>query len=183
MIVLHHTGSHSLGSALFTLTALKLGRRSAKHNPNSLGVGVPYLVARDGRIFRLFKDDRRFGRHTIGLNHSAIGIENVGNKHRPLSRAQLAQNVKLVTFIAMRYPIRYLLGHREVYQMARTPYYLEAVPGYCSSKSDPTWLTLRLVRKDVAHLDLDAPPTDPPILRNCQDMFRYFKELRRQRTR
>ncbi|MFH2006148.1 MAG: peptidoglycan recognition family protein [bacterium] len=179
LVVLHHTGSLSLRSALNTLTALQLGHRRGIQVPGSLGVGVPYLVARDGTIYRLFKDDRRFGRHAIGLNHSAIGIENVGTKRGGLTARQLRQNVALVRYIALRYPLRYLVGHREVYQMARTPYYLEAVPGYCSNKGDPSAQTLRLVRRQLKELDIAGPPTGQPVLKNCRDMFRYFKRQRR----
>jgi hypothetical protein len=184
MVVIHNTGSTNLSSALYTLRARRLGKRSGRHLiSGTLGVGVPYLTARDGRIFRLFRDDARFGRHTIGLNHSAVGIENVGNRHHPLTPRQLEVNARLVELLALRYPIRWLIGHREVYQMVRTRYYLEAVPGYCSNKIDPTWSTLRTLRRRLAYLGLRGPPAPPPRLTDCRDMFRYFKQVRRRRRR
>lgn len=183
MVVLHHTGGLSLRSALYTLTSLRLGSRAGLTRPTSLSVGVPYLVARSGRVYRLFTDDDRFGRHTIGLNHSAIGVENVGTKRSGFTAAQIESNVRLVQYLAMRYPLRYLIGHREVYQMARTPYYLEAVPKYCSNKNDPTWRALRLIRKRAQPLGLVGPPTTRPVLKGCRDMRRYFKRRRAARRR
>jgi len=183
MVVLHHTGGLSLRSALFTLTSLRLGSRAGLTRPTSLSVGVPYLVARTGRVYRLFSDDDRFGRHTIGLNHSAIGVENVGTKRSGFTAAQLEANVRLVKYLAMRYPLRYLIGHREVYQMARTPYYLEAVPSYCSNKNDPTWRALHRIRKRSLPLGLVGPPTTRPVLKDCRGMRRYFKRQRAARRR
>lgn len=179
MVVLHHTGGLSLRSALYTLTSLRLGRRAGLTHPTSLSVGVPYIVARNGRVYRLFKDDDRFGRHIIGLNHSAIGVENVGTKRSGFTAAQLVSNVRLVQYLALRHPLRYLLGHREVYQMARTPYYLEAVPRYCSNKNDPTWRALRYIRRSTRSLGLASPPTTRPVLKDCRAMRRYFKQQRR----
>jgi len=179
MVVLHHTGGLSLRSALYTLTSLRLGSRAGLIHPTSLSVGVPYLIARNGLVYRLFADDDRFGRHTIGLNHSAIGVENVGTKRSGFTAAQIKSNVLLLQYLAMRYPLRYLIGHREVYQMARTPYYLEAVPQYCSNKKDPTQRALRRIRKHTASLGLAAAPTTRPILKNCREMRRYFKQRRR----
>lgn len=183
MVVLHHTGGLSLRSALYTLTSLRLGSRAGLTRPTSLSVGVPYLVARNGRVYRLFKDDDRFGRHTIGLNHSAIGVENVGTKRSGFTAAQIKTNVRLLQYLAMRYPLRYLIGHRDVYQMARTPYYLEAVPKYCSNKNDPTWRALRRIRKRAASLGLAGAPTTRPVLKSCRAMRRYFKQQRRAARR
>lgn len=183
MVVLHHTGGLSTRSALYTLTSLRLGSRAGLTRPTSLSVGVPYLVARSGRVYRLFKDDDRFGRHTIGLNHSAVGVENVGTKRSGFTAAQIKANVQLLQYLAMRYPLRYLIGHREMYQMARTPYYLEAVPRYCSNKNDPTWRALRRIRKRVQPLGLAGPPTTRPVLKGCRDMRRYFKRQRRAARR
>lgn len=183
IVVLHHTGSTDLRSALYTLRSPRLGRRGRLQNPRSLGVGVPYLVSRTGTIYRLFAEDRRFGRHTIGLNHSAVGIENVGDQHHPMTAVQVERDAQLVRFLALRYPLRYLIGHREVYQMARTPYYLEAEPGYCTSRRDPTLGALRAVRARVGLLGLAPPPSDRPLLRSCPAMFHYFKQIRAHRRR
>ncbi len=184
IIVVHHTGSTNLQSALYTLRAKRLGRRQGRHLIfGTLGVGVPYVTGRNGWVYRLFADDRRFGRHTIGLNHSAIGIENVADRHHPMTPAQIDVNVRIIEYIALRHPIRWLIGHREVYQMAHTRYYLEAVPGYCSSKSDPTHQALRAIRKRVAFLGLSGPPTTRPVLTGCRAMFRYFKRQRQRHHR
>ncbi len=67
--------------------------------------------------------------------------------------------------------------------MARTPYYLEAVPRYCSNKNDPTWRALARIRKLTAHLGLAGPPTTRPVLKGCRDMRRYFKQRRRTARR
>lgn len=180
MVVIHYTGSLSLPSALHTLRARRLGTGpEAARQPESVSVGVPYVVDRDGTIYRLFDDDARFGRHTIGLNHSAMGIENVGDRRHPFTPAQLQANARLVEYAALRHPLRWLIGHREVYQMARTSYYLEAIPRYCSDKNDPAWKCLRTLRARLTHLGLDGPPPDRPMLRTCKDMLRYFGQVRR----
>lgn len=53
---------------------------------SALNVSTQFLVDRDGTIFRLLPDTT-FARHVIGLNHLAIGIENIGCDDMPVTQA------------------------------------------------------------------------------------------------
>ena len=55
-------------------------------------------------------------RHVIGLNHYAIGIENIGgiDGKDDLTEAQVKANAFLVCFLKNKYPeIKYVIGHNE----------------------------------------------------------------------
>ena len=59
-------------------------------------IGYHFLIDRDGTIYQLLPDTT-FARHVIGLNHSAIGIENIGDGNKyPLTDAQLKANIELI---------------------------------------------------------------------------------------
>ncbi len=82
-------------------------------NVSGLNVSSQFLVDRDGTIFRLLPETT-MARHVIGLNHCAIGVENVGGTEElPLTKAQVRANVKLVQYLAKKYNIEYLIGHYE----------------------------------------------------------------------
>src|SRR6185295_6757423 len=90
-----------------------------------VNVSSHYLVDRDGTIYRL-QPETRFARHCIGLNHIAIGIENVGDEAKfPLTDAQVTADAALVRDLATRFPITHLLGHYEVMGFKDNPYYVE----------------------------------------------------------
>ena len=116
---------------------------------SQLNVSVPYLVDRDGTIYRLMPDTI-MARHVIGLNHCAIGIENVGDgKDAPLTEAQLQANAQLIRHLADQYPIEYLIGHHEYQRFVGHDLWKEKDPTYLTEKDDPgdnfmTQLRLRL---------------------------------------
>ena len=87
-----------------------------------------FLVDRDGTIYRL-QPETRLARHCIGLNHIAIGIENVGDEHKhPLTDAQVDADAALVRDLAARFPITHLLGHYEVMKFRADPLLRRARP-------------------------------------------------------
>ncbi len=98
-------------------------------------------------------------RHCIGLNHIAIGVENIGDgaKH-PLTDAQVRANADLVRHLASRFPITHLIGHHESNDMRRHPYWREREPAYGNRKPDPGESFLRRVRARVADLGLEGAP-------------------------
>jgi len=54
-----------------------------------LNVSAHFLVDRDGTIYQLMPETR-MARHAIGVNHLAIGVENVGDERKwPLTEAQM----------------------------------------------------------------------------------------------
>jgi len=79
------------------------GAREEISSAGALNVSSQYLVDRDGTIYQLLPE-QTMARHTIGLNHVAIGIENVGNgTDLPLTDAQLASNVAIVSYLSGKY--------------------------------------------------------------------------------
>src|SRR5579862_3187253 len=79
VIVLHYTGGGSAKAtrAYFDPAELEPGRKELLRG-GKVNVSSHFLVDRDGTIYRL-QPETRFARHCIGLNHVAIGIENVGD--------------------------------------------------------------------------------------------------------
>ena len=155
VIVLHYTDGDSAAAtrAYFDNVRIEAGRK-ALARAGAVNVSSHFLVDRDGTIYRL-QPETRFARHCIGLNHIAIGIENVGDgdKH-PLTDAQVAADAALVRDLAARYPITHLFGHYEVMKLRGTPLYVERDPGYHNDKPDPGARFMAAVRERVADLDL-----------------------------
>ena len=79
MIVLHYTagGSAQGTRSYFDHPEIEASARSCVA-AGKVNVSSHYLVDRDGTIYQL-QPETRFARHCIGLNHLAIGVENVGD--------------------------------------------------------------------------------------------------------
>jgi beta-N-acetylhexosaminidase len=124
---------------------------------SALNVSAHYLIDRDGTIYQLMPDNW-MARHVIGLNYSAIGIENVGgeeNKKEDLTQAQIKANIALVKYLKAKYPsIEYLIGHYEYREMEKNPLWLERDAGYRTKKADPGEKFLQAVREGVKDLAL-----------------------------
>ena len=160
MIVVHYTAIPTLKATLATFAPLEIdaGRELVARN-GRLNVGIQYVVDRDGRIYSLYPETV-IARHVIGLNHVAIGIENVGDAdlggpaaRAPLTPAQLAANVALVRDLVRRHPtIEFLIGHheyRDVEHPAHPAHRLfhEAIEGYRTEKVDPGKRFMRHLRR------------------------------------
>lgn len=157
VLVLHHTGANTAKSTLYTFEPARLAGRPELQRGGVVNVSAHFLVDRDGTIHRL-QPETRYARHCIGLNHTAIGIENVGDdKQWPLTDAQVAANIALVRDLARRFPITHLLGHHEVAGFARHAYYIERDPKYTNQKPDPGAPFMARVRAAVADLKLAGP--------------------------
>lgn len=155
VIVLHYTGGGSAKATrnYFDRTKIEAGRKELA-KAGAVNVSSHFVVDRDGTIYRL-QPETQFARHCIGLNHLAIGVENVGDeKQYPLTRSQVDANAALVRDLARRFPITHLLGHHEVMQFRDHPYYVELAPGYRNTKGDPGEAFMRRVRERVADLGL-----------------------------
>ena len=102
----------------------------------------------------------RIARHVIGLNHLAIGIENVGGiEGYPLTQAQVEANVALVRHLKAAWPgITHLIGHHEYQEMEGHPYFQETDPTYRTVKPDPGADFMVRVRARVADLALEGTP-------------------------
>lgn len=163
-IVVHFTGggSHAGTFNYFDRLTVEAGRaRTAA--AGAVNVSAHFIVDRDGTIYRLMPETW-FARHCIGLNHVAIGIENVGDGQRwPLTPEQIAANAWLVRDLVARYPtITHLLGHHEYRRMEGHPYFVERQPRYRNRKPDPGASFMRELRAEVADLALAEPPPETP---------------------
>jgi N-acetyl-anhydromuramyl-L-alanine amidase AmpD len=125
---------------------------------SGLNVSSQFMVDRDGTIYKLLPETT-MARHVIGLNHCAIGIENVGGSERqPLTKAQLKSNIKLVRYLTEKYEIDYLIGHYEYTLFENHPLWLEKDSGYRTVKTDPGPEFMNKVRKAVDDLNFKPLP-------------------------
>lgn len=152
MIVLHWTciSSFDVTFRIFNTTTLPANRRDKL--PGDLNVSSHFLVDRDGRIYQLMPETW-MARHVIGLNHYAIGIENVGgvDEKDDLTEEQAKSNAFLVCHLKSKYPnIKYVIGHNEYLKFAKTPLWLEKDPTYQTEKTDPGPTFVRKVKKLLA---------------------------------
>lgn len=155
VIVLHYTGGGSAKAtrAYFDNVRIERGRKDLAR-AGAVNVSAHFLVDRDGTIYQL-QPATRFARHCIGLNHVAIGIENVGDGDKlPLTDAQVVADAALVRDLAARYPITHLLGHSEVMKFRDDPLFIERDPTYKNVKPDPGDAFMAKVRARVADLHL-----------------------------
>jgi hypothetical protein len=144
MIVVHYTELANLADSLATFKPDTLPRgRTDIAGHGDVNVGVHYVIAKDGTVDQL-QPENVIGRHTIGFNWCAIGIEMVARNEKELTDAELLSCATLCAWIASRHPsIEYLIGHHE-YVRKDLPHfalYLEkdAFPRpFCSSRPPAT---------------------------------------------
>jgi beta-N-acetylhexosaminidase len=121
---------------------------------SALNVSAHFMVKRDGTIYRLM-DETTMARHIIGLNYTAIGIENVGgqNNKANLTPAQLKANIALIQYLKEKYKtIDYLIGHYEYTHFIEHPLWLEKDPNYRTVKYDPSPVFMQALRQRFPHL-------------------------------
>lgn len=155
MVIVHWTGSPTLRSALATFRPERLRGRPELARAGAVNVSAHYVVDRDGTIYHLVPDDR-MARHAIGLNRSALGIENVGGPGSPLTEAQLAANAWLVRELKAKHPgLECLIAHREYGRFRGTPLWEERDGKYFTGKQDPDPGFMKRLRAQVADLGLE----------------------------
>ncbi|TMU56440.1 peptidoglycan recognition family protein [Flagellimonas algicola] len=160
MIVLHWTAIPTLQGSFeaFENPTLPNWRPDIK-GVSGLNVSTQFLIDRDGTIYRLM-DETTMARHVIGLNHCAIGVENVGGTaETPLTKAQLKSNIYLVAYLAGKYNIDYLIGHYEYTLFENHPLWLEVDDGYRTEKTDPGTDFMEKVRKASKRFNFKPVPT------------------------
>ncbi|TVZ14247.1 N-acetylmuramoyl-L-alanine amidase [Maribacter sp. MAR_2009_72] len=159
MIVLHWTVIPTFKESFeaFDLEILPNWRPDIK-DISGLNVSSQFMVDRDGTIYQLLPETT-MARHVIGLNHCAIGIENVGGTNElPLTKAQLKANIWLVGYLKKKYDIDYLIGHYEYTRFENHPLWLEKDEGYRTIKTDPGDDFMKKVRRAVRDLDFKPLP-------------------------
>lgn len=160
IIVLHWTAIDDLESSFRAFDReIMPGSRALLSGAGQVNVSIQFLVSRDGTIYRLMPENW-MARHVIGLNYGAIGVENVGGAggEDNLTDAQVEANVRLVRYLAKRYPtIEYLVGHSEYLEFEGHPLWQEQDPNYRTSKIDPGDRFMSAVRARVSGLELKGP--------------------------
>lgn len=153
IIVIHYSVLPSLKSVLSLFSQDEINpQRSRLLSQGKVNVGVHYVVDYNGDIYSLLPTSI-MGRHTIGFNHTSIGIENVGTGEDALTKEQIQANAKLIHYLTKKHPsITYLIGHME-YMNRTYPHFslfLEKVEDYTPSiKIDPGWGFLKSLRKTL----------------------------------
>lgn len=160
IVVLHWMAIDSLEVSLKAFEPELLTKeRDDLGSGGRVNVSVHFLVDYDGTVYRLMPENW-MARHVIGLNLSAIGVENVGGGDEidNLTDAQVEANVRLVRYLAEKYPsIDYLIGHSEYRAFEGHPLWLEQDEDYRTDKPDPGRRFMREVRLAVADLGLRGP--------------------------
>jgi len=138
MIVLHWTAVSSFEDSFKRFKQVHLfSDRTDISKAGLLNVSAHFLIDKDGTIYRLM-DETTMARHVIGLNHCAIGIENVASGKGDLSEAQVRANISLVRYLKNRYStIKYLIGHYEYTDFENSDLFKELDKSYRTEKDDP----------------------------------------------
>lgn len=163
IIVLHWTAIDDFEASFRAFDRETLAGRPDLDSAGHVNVSIQFLVDRDGTLYRLMPETH-MARHVIGLNYSAIGVENVGGGGGldNLTYAQIRANVRLVRYLAEKYPtIQHLIGHSEYRLLETSPLWLEKEPGYRTTKTDPGDRLMGAVRAGVADLKLKGPSDTP----------------------
>jgi len=155
IIVIHWTASNDFDASMdrFIRPTLSCDRTDI-NKASSLNVSAHFMVDRDGKIYRLM-DETRMARHVIGLNHCAIGIENVGGEGNAnnLTPSQLQANLELIRYLEDKYAsIDYLIGHYEYTDFTKHPLWLEKDNSYRTIKHDPSPSFMQELRLHFPHL-------------------------------
>jgi hypothetical protein len=167
VIVVHYTAVPTLEATMRVFAPDSLRGRPYINNAGKANVGVQFLVDQDGTIYQTMPDNY-FARHCIGLNHCAIGFENIGmgditeaglrgepQENKELTLAQLKSNVHLIRYLKQKYPgIEILIGHQEYRQLEEPShpgfeYFFESDPEYRTEKSDPGDRFLKALRDEL----------------------------------
>jgi len=156
MVVVHWTAIYSLEKSFKYMSreSMYAGRKKlAKAGKNN--IAVHFLIGRKGEILRLMPENW-IGRHTIGLNRHAIGIENVGGPKALLNEAQLKANTRLIRYLTKKHGLKYMIGHSEYREFEKTPIWEEKDDNYRTHKIDPGDKFMRKLRKNLADLKLKS---------------------------
>jgi N-acetyl-anhydromuramyl-L-alanine amidase AmpD len=151
IIVLHWTCIPSLKNTFRVFDSISFPPNSPRRKelPDDLNVSSHFLVDRDGSIYQLMPETW-MARHVIGLNHYAIGIENIGGEEGRdnLTQEQARSNAFLICYLRKKYPsIIHIIGHNEYFNYKNTPLWLEKDPNYYTDKIDPGPTFVKKVKK------------------------------------
>lgn len=176
MIVVHWTAIPTLEASYqaFYEPALPTSRATIGQ-ASPLNVSVPYLIDRDGTVYELMTDTL-FARHVIGLNHCAIGIENVGDGNEyPLTEAQFRANLQLIRQLLTKYDIDYVIGHHEYQHFIGHPLWKELDANYLTEKDDPGDEFMERLRSELSGFNLLPIPQLDTIQQGIAGQVRWYE--------
>jgi N-acetylmuramoyl-L-alanine amidase len=159
IVVIHHTAFATLEQSFqyFDRTRIE-GSREELARAGDVNVSAHFLVDLDGKVYRLMPETW-MARHCIGLNHVAIGIENVGGAPNVrLTEAQVDANAALIRDLKQRHDIVLVIGHHEYRKLEREPWFLERDASYRTTKVDPGPDFMRKVRARIKTPRVLTPP-------------------------
>ena len=160
MIVVHWTAIPTFKKSFAAFDPIKLPNwRPEIANASSLNVSTQFLIDQDGTIYRLLPETT-MARHVIGLNHCAIGIENVGGlEDKPLTKKQLEANIKLIKYLKNKYDdIDYVIGHYEYTLFENHDLWLEKDAAYRTEKTDPGKQFITNIRSSLTNYNWKPVP-------------------------
>ena len=160
MVVVHWTVIPTLQKSFEAFDPSKLPEwRPDIANASALNVSAQFLIDQDGAIYQLLPETT-MARHVIGLNHCAIGIENVGGTgDKQLTKKQLKSNIKLIRHLKKKYPdIDYVVGHFEYTYFEGHDLWLEKDDGYRTEKTDPGVDFINTIRKRTSGNNWESIP-------------------------
>lgn len=161
IVVIHWTVVPTLEKTFDVFNPPELSsNRTQISSASNLNVSAHFLVDRDGTIYQLLPTNT-FARHVIGLNHTAIGIENIADGDTlPLTQEQIAANIQLVKHLKQMHDIDYVIGHHEYKQFIGHPLWKETDPSYLTEKSDPGDANMKIIREGLTKLGFKPIPKD-----------------------
>ena len=159
MVVVHWTVIPTFEKTFEVFNPLELpAARDGIRAGGDLNVSSQFVIDRDGTVYQLMPETT-MARHTIGLNYTAIGIENIADGNSlPMTAAQLAANTKLIKYLASKYPIEYVLGHSEYHRFRDTSWWKETDASYFTEKNDPDIAFMNRLRSQLSELSLKPLP-------------------------
>lgn len=159
MVVVHWTVIPTLEKTFDVFNPPELPASRVKiSGASSLNVSAHFLVDRDGTIYQLLST-HTFARHTIGLNYTAIGIENIADGDTlPLTKAQVLANIQLIEHLAEQHDIQYVIGHHEYQRFIGHELWKETDAAYLTHKTDPGDANMKLIRAGLTDLTLKTIP-------------------------
>lgn len=159
MVVVHWTVIPTLEQTFAAFDPAELpAARDGIRSGGQLNVSSQFVIDRDGTIYQLLPETY-MARHTIGLNYTAIGIENIADgTDLPMTDAQLSANARLIRYLAGKYPIEFVLGHSEYQAFKGTRWWKERDANYITEKNDPDPEFMQRLRSQLTDLALKPLP-------------------------
>ncbi len=166
VIVEHYTDGTSMQSAWNYFEA------NSRHLGELPGVCSHFIIDTDGTIYQVVPLSTRC-RHAIGMNYTAIGIEDVATSDRQVlhDKPQLRASLSLTLWLMDTYGIqlRNVIGHAEI---LTSPYHHELYSAWqCLTHSDWLRKDMNVYRKKLRALavkrDVHIGPHAAPVDSGC----------------